>query len=233
MATHVPCKKNDTNGYVFYVSLVSQANTKTFQANPTLVAGDVKRAIDDAAPANLTTLPAVDADFTKRVKVTLSQAETNGDNITIIFSDAAGAEWCDLTVNIQTAAQTLDEMDTNIDDIEADTNELQGLISASKIAAQVKGIDNIDLSATMKTSVNAEVVDCLGTDTLAELSQGIPAKNPTHRAALMLLYMALRNQLTTTSSELGIYNDTGTKIAKKALSDDATTYTEGKMASGA
>jgi hypothetical protein len=45
----------------------------------------------------------------------------------------------------------------NVADILADTNELQGLIASSKIAAQVKGIDDIDLSATMKTSVNAEV----------------------------------------------------------------------------
>jgi len=90
MANYLPCKKNDANGYIFYASLVSQADTKIFQANPTLAAGDVKISIDDAAPANLGTLPAVDADFTKRIKVTLSQAETNGDNLTLIFSDAAG-----------------------------------------------------------------------------------------------------------------------------------------------
>lgn len=109
MPTYLPCKKNGTNGYVFYVGLVSQANTKIMQANPTLAAGDVKIAIDDGAPANLGTLPAVDADFTKRLKVTLSQAETNGDNLTIIFSDAAGAEWCDLTINIPTVARQLDD----------------------------------------------------------------------------------------------------------------------------
>lgn len=118
MASYVPQKKNDSNGCIFYVSLVSQANTVIMQVNPTLAAGDVKVAIDDAAPANLGTLPAVDADFTKRVKVTLSQAETNGDNLTIIFSDAAGDEWCDLTINIQTSAQTLDTIDTNIDTLD-------------------------------------------------------------------------------------------------------------------
>ena len=90
--------------YVTYLSLVSQANTKIFQANPTLAAGDVKVAIDDGAPANLATLPVVDADFTKRVKVNLSAAEMNGDNISVLFSDAAGAEWCDLSLNIQTVA---------------------------------------------------------------------------------------------------------------------------------
>lgn len=82
-------------------------------------------------------------------------------------------------------------------------------------------------------AINAEVVDVLGTDTLSELSQGVPAATPTIKAALMLIYMALRNKLTTTSTELGIYNDAGTKIAKKTLSDDDTTYTETEMVSGA
>lgn len=109
MTTYVPCKKNDANGFVFYTSLAPRTASGIWQANPTLAAGDVKIAIDDGAPANLGTLPAVDADFTKRVKVVLSQAETNGDNLTIIFSDAAGAEWCDKTINIQTAARQLDD----------------------------------------------------------------------------------------------------------------------------
>ena len=112
MATYVPAKKN--TAYIFYVGLPSQSNTLTLQANPTLAAGDVKVAIDDGAPANLATLPAVDADFTKRVKVSLSSSEMNGDNITVIFSDAAGAEWCDVIVNIQTAANQIDSIATAI-----------------------------------------------------------------------------------------------------------------------
>ena len=120
MTTYFPAKKNSTDGFIFYVSLTSQSNPLTFQANPTLAAGDVQIVIDDGAPANLGTLPVVDGDFTKRVKVTLSQAETNGDNITIIFSDAAGAEWCDLTINIPTSAQTLDEIGTIMNDIGTD-----------------------------------------------------------------------------------------------------------------
>lgn len=164
MATHVPPKKNDVNGYVTYVSLVSQADTKIFQVNPTLAAGDVKVAVDDAAPANLGTLPAVDADFTKRVKVTLSQAETNGDNITIIFSDAAGSEWCDLTINIPTSAQTLDAIDTNVDDIETDTNEIQGKLPTNKFMGSSDGADDdgtlntIATDAARLTAVRAAVL---------------------------------------------------------------------------
>jgi len=110
MASELPPKKNDPNGYICYPSLVSQANGKIFQANPTLAAGDVKVAIGDAAPANITTLPVVDADFTQRIKVTLSQAETNGDIITILFHDAAGAEWCDLNYEIHTVVQNFDRL---------------------------------------------------------------------------------------------------------------------------
>lgn len=36
----------------------------------------------------------------------------NGDNITVIFSDVSGAEWYDLTVNIQTASVQFDDLPT-------------------------------------------------------------------------------------------------------------------------
>lgn len=68
---------------------------------------------------------------------------------------------------------------------------------------------------------------------LAELAQGAPPATPTRAQALMLLYMAERNKLTVTATEKAIYNDAGTKIAKKALSDAAGTYTEDEMISGA
>lgn len=80
--------------------------------------------------------------------------------------------------------------------------------------------------------VNTEVVDALGTDVIAEMAQGIPPATPTFKQALMYLYMTLRNKLTVTATEKAIYDDAGVKVAKKALSDDATTYTEAEMISG-
>lgn len=112
MPTYVPPKKNTE--YIFYLSLVSQADTKLFQVNPTLAAGDAKVSIDGVGDANLTTLPAVTPAGSKRVKITLSAAEMNGDNITVTLSDAAGAQWCDVTINIQTAAQQLDDVATQV-----------------------------------------------------------------------------------------------------------------------
>lgn len=108
MATYVPAKKNTQ--YIFYVGLVSQANTKVLQSNPTIAAGDFKVSTDGGALANLGTLPVVTPASSKMVKITLSAGEMNGDNITVICSDAAGAEWCDLLINIQTSARQVDDL---------------------------------------------------------------------------------------------------------------------------
>jgi len=115
---------------------------------------------------------------------------------------------------------SVDVIDGIVDSILVDTD--------TTIPALIAALENLSAA-----EVNAEVVDALTVDTIAELSQGIPAKNPTVVTALMLLYMKLRNQVTVEEDEVAVYNDAGTKIAKKAVSDDGSTYTEGKMASGA
>mgnify|MGYP001564616580 CR=1 FL=1 len=100
MATYVPPKKGVE--FIFFVGLVSQANPLIMQSSPTIAAGDFKVSIDGGALANPATLPAVTPAASKMVKITLSTSEMNGDNITVICSDAAGAEWCDAVINIQT-----------------------------------------------------------------------------------------------------------------------------------
>jgi hypothetical protein len=108
MASYFPPKKNAA--YRCFVSLISQSNTKIMQSNPTLASGDVRVSIDGGALANLTTLPAVTPASSKMVQVDLSSSEMNGDNITIVFSDAAGSEWCDLVINLQTTARQIDDL---------------------------------------------------------------------------------------------------------------------------
>jgi hypothetical protein len=108
MTSYVTPKKGVE--FICYVGLFSQANTKILQANPTLAAGDAKVSIDGGAFANLATLPAVTPAAGKSVKITLSTSEMNGDNITVILSDASGDEWCDLIVNIQTTARQIDDL---------------------------------------------------------------------------------------------------------------------------
>jgi len=89
--------------YTFYVALRSQADSTLFQANPTLAAGDVKVSIDGGALANLATLPTVTPAGGKLVKVVLDGTEMNGEDVSVVFSDAAGAEWMDLVIPIQPA----------------------------------------------------------------------------------------------------------------------------------
>lgn len=108
MPSYVTAKKNTE--YIFYISLVSQSNTKLLQANPTLAAGDIKVSTDGSAEGNVSTLPVVTPAGSKRVKVTVSASEMNGDNIQVTFSDAAGAEWCDITLNIPTTATQIDNL---------------------------------------------------------------------------------------------------------------------------
>lgn len=88
------------------------------------------------------------------------------------------------------------------------------------------------LNAAAKASVNAEVVDALTVDTIAELVQAQPATTPTIATALMLLYMSVRDKLETTGSEQRIHDDAGTVITKKTLTFASGTFTRGKLASG-
>ena len=88
------------------------------------------------------------------------------------------------------------------------------------------------MSAQEKLDVNAEALDVVNTDTIAELPQAIPSATPTMRTAIMLGYMALRNKLDVTATSKEIHNNAGTVITKKTLSDDTTTYSEAKAASG-
>lgn len=100
-------------------------------------------------------------------------------------------------------------------------------ITAAKIATDA--IDADALAADALAAINAEVLDVMATDTIAELA-GDPGATPTHRQAIMLLYMALRNKLDVTATTKEIHNNAGALILQKALTDNDVTYSEGKMA---
>jgi len=101
------------------------------------------------------------------------------------------------------------------------------------------GVNGASLSAmpwnaAWDAEVESEVNDALDT-LIAELGVAAPAATPTLRTGLMLMYMALRNQVKTQTSgvdALEVYNNAGTLIAKKLITDDGADYTEAKMTSG-
>lgn len=111
MASYVTPEK--AAAFTTYVFLVSQANTKIFQVNPTLAAGDAMVKIDDGVFNPLATLPVVSPAGSDTVKVELSAAEMNGDNIVVRFKDQAGAEWCDAGFNLQTTTKQIDDLATD------------------------------------------------------------------------------------------------------------------------
>lgn len=217
MATYQPPKRGVE--YIFYISLVSQADAKLLKANPTLAAGDVVISKDGGAFANLTTLPTVTPAAGKGVKVTVSATEMTADNVLIIFSDVAGAEWCDLSVNVATSAQQIDDLAT-----QASVNTIDDFLD-TEVAAILAAVDTEVAAIKAKT-------DNLPGATMAELAQGIPPATPSLEQALMALYMTLRNRLDVTATTKSVTNDAGTVIFKKALSDDGTTYSEAEAVSG-
>lgn len=93
--------------YDFDISLVSQADTKLFQVNPTLATGDFKIAKDEGAYTNLTNLPVVSPAGSRNVKVSLTATEMNASRIAFQAVDASGAEWCDLAFVIESSPDDL------------------------------------------------------------------------------------------------------------------------------
>jgi hypothetical protein len=111
MPSYEPVIKNGAAGAIFYASLLDIANPGAFKINPTIAPGDFQISKDGGAFANLATLPSVVPAGGSQVKFTLSQAETNGDNLTIQCVDPTNPkEWCDAFIRIQTAAQQFDTL---------------------------------------------------------------------------------------------------------------------------
>jgi hypothetical protein len=117
----------------------------------------------------------------------------------------------------------------NLDDVEGALGTAQfdaGFLTSALIAS-----DAITASQ-MATDMGAEIATAVWAATLSEMSQGIPSATPTGNNAIMALYMALRNRLDVDATTKKIYNDAGTVIFKKTLSDNGVTFTETEAVSG-
>ena len=115
--------------------------------------------------------------------------------------------------------------------------ELPGLIydienDTAEIGVAGVGLVNLGgMSAAMQAEILAEVNAAFDT-AIAELGVGVPSATPTVRTALILQYMALRNQLvvqTSGTDAIEIRNDAGILITQKTITDDGSDYTEAKM----
>src|SRR3990172_12841186 len=151
MPSFVPPKR--ATQYITFVGLVDQANTKLLKSSATIAAGDFKVSIDGGALANLGTLPTVTPAASKMVKITLSVAEMTGDNITVVASDAAGAEWCDLEINLQTAARQIDDLAYPATSGRSMVVDAAGLVDANAVKVGPTGAGTAQTAADLATAV--------------------------------------------------------------------------------
>lgn len=122
-------------------------------------------------------------------------------------------------------AAALATVDGIVDDILADTNELQ----TDDIPGAIAALNNISAA-----DVNTQVLDVLNTDTFSLPGQGAPSATPTLVQAILYGYKAWRNRSTQTASEYALYADDGTtKDQEATFSDDGTTADRGEVGTGA
>jgi len=144
-----------------------------------------------------------------------------------------GIDWA----NIENPTSIVDLSATDIQLCDTVTtytgNTVQTGDSFARIGAAGASLTDLGgMSTAMKAEVLSEVNSALDT-AISELGVAAPSSTPTIRTALMLLYMALRNKTvvqTSGTDALEIYNNAGTKIAAKLLTDDGSDYTEAQMA---
>lgn len=223
MATYVPPKR--ATAFIIYVGLEDQANAGLFKANPTLASGDFKVSKDGGALANLTDLPTVTPASGKMVKITLTSTEMTADNVTVVCSDAAGAEWYDLIINIATAANQIDDIKTDTAAILADTGTdgvviVDGGITAAKIASDAITAAKIATDAITAAKIAADAIGAseLAADAVTEIVDGLLKRDmsavtgESARSPLNALRQ-LRNKVAIDTGVLTVYKEDDTTAA--------------------
>jgi len=134
----VPPLKN--SAFSFETALDSQSDGDVFQTSVTLAAGDVTVSKDGGAFSNITTLP-TEISTTGVLTVSLSADEMNADRITVRFHDAAGDEWQDLLVTIDTETVQINDLATS-----ADLATVDGVVDAIKLKTDLIPADPAETS---------------------------------------------------------------------------------------
>lgn len=132
-----------------------------------------------------------------------------------------------LQTDLDNATDGLGALKTLIDTVNTDlSNGTDGL---GALKALIDALNDLS-AAQILTEVNTAL------DTaISELGVAAPTATPSIRTGIILGYMLIRNKLvvqTSATDALEVYNDAGTLIAKKLLTDDGSDYTEAEMVSG-
>ncbi len=177
-----PPKKN--TAFSFEVALPSVASSGVFQVNPTLAAGDVKVSKDGGAFSNITSLPTAISSGAW-LTVALSATEMNADRIVVMFHDAAGAEWCDVSCLIFTVSQQIDDLAS-----QASANTIAGYLD-TEIAAIKAKTDNLPASPAATGDIPTAIQNA---DALLDRANGVET-GLTPRNALRLQAAATAGKL--------------------------------------
>ena len=168
--------------------------------NPTIAAEDFKVDIDGAGQANVANPPTSDA--AGRVTWQPTQAETNGDIVTLLGNDAAGDEWEPITLVFET------QLPTSVEAILVDTAEI-GAAGAGLTALGDARLANLDAAissratpAQLSVAISATQAAALATGSLAivtdyALSQSITSTTTVDlEEAGSKLYLAIKEKET-------------------------------------
>jgi len=158
MATYVPAKR--ATAYRFTLSLFARSGNQ-IKITPTLAAGDVKVSKDNGATNNITTLPTETPASSGILQVDLSATEMTADLVTVVFRDAAGAEWNDVAVHIATAARQIDDLAYPATSGRSMVVDAAGLVDANMVKAGPTGSG----SAITARDIGASVLLSAGTGT--------------------------------------------------------------------
>jgi hypothetical protein len=102
--------------------------------------------------------------------------------------------------------------------------------TAAELAKVPKSDSNVTWNATALASVNAEVIDVIRTDALAELA-AVPAANASLSAKVNWLFLLARNKRLTTALSDIVRNDAdGADVGTAVIGDDGVTFTRGEYA---
>jgi hypothetical protein len=127
-------------------------------------------------------------------------------------------------------ANVYDSLISGTDALQVDAIEISSsTAAANSVEANIGNLDAAVSGTATQAEVATEISDALTSDTLAELSS-IPGASPTLSQAVMLLYMALRNQATASTTQSTIKNNAGTSIGTASLTDSSGVFTKGKYA---
>lgn len=198
----------------------------TTAVDTTTYVGIVKSA---AAPA--TTLPKVD----------VTQVGTSTSAVTNLKAMFDGTGYAGGTIKlginlVQILGTTLTETAGQIAaafkqffDVGTPTGTMKAITNVVTATNLTNAPTSGDLTTAMKASVNAEVVDVIRTDTVAELA-AVPAATSTLMDKVNFLFMRARNKMTQTAATQILKADDGsTTVATSTVSDDGTTATRGEF----